>query len=108
MGVVARGEVWFVDLPREDGHEIRKSRPCLILSPPEINAAGWQVILAPMTTGSRPSPYRLAVDFEGKSGLILLDQLRTTDIARCKRRLGTLPSETVLAALTTLRAMFSP
>lgn len=72
--MVARGEVWLVTLDPSVGSEIRKARPCLIVSPPEMHDYLRTVIVAPMTTGARPAPYRIAVTFQGKRGLILLDQ----------------------------------
>ena len=105
--MVARGEVWLVALDPTVGSEIRKSRPCLIISPPEMHDHLRTVIVAPMTTGARPAPYRISVTFQGKRGLILLDQLRTLDKIRLVKRLGNI-SQTVLAStLKTLREVFA-
>lgn len=105
--MVARGEVWLVTLDPTVGSEIRKSRPCLIISPPEMHDALRTVIVAPMATGARPAPYRISVTFQGKRGLILLDQLRTLDKIRLVKRLGNI-SQTVLAStLKTLQEVFA-
>ncbi len=81
-GVAKRGEVWLATLDPTVGSEIQKTRPCVIVSPDELNAALRTVIVAPMTTGSRPAPFRVAVPFQGKSGLILAEQIRTLESAR--------------------------
>jgi mRNA interferase MazF len=106
--VVARGEVWLVALDPTVGREIRKARPCLIVSPPELNAHPGTVLVAPMTTGSHSAPYRAPVRFQGKSGLVLLDQVRAVDKSRLAKRLGKAPESTTLASLGILRAMFTP
>jgi len=105
--LVARGDIWHVGLGPTVGSEIRKPRPCLVVSPPEINEFGPRVIVAPMTTGSRPAPFRVPIRFAGKDGLVLLDQIRTVDIARLERRLGAAAKPTLLDALRVLREMFS-
>src|SRR5260370_17711900 len=74
---VTRGDVWLATLDPTVGSEIQKTRPCLILSPPEMNDRLRTVTVAPMTTGSRPAPSRIHVTFDGKSGFILLEQIRT-------------------------------
>ena len=105
--MVARGEVWLVSLDPTVGSEIRNSRPCLIISPPEMHDHLRTVIVAPMTTGARPAPYRISLTFRGKRGLILLDQLRTLDKIRLVKRLGNI-SQTVLAStLKTLQEVFA-
>jgi len=105
--MVARGEVWLVTLDPTVGSEIRKSRPCLIISPPEMHDALRTVIVAPMTTGARPAPYRISVTFQDARRLILLDQLRTLDKIRLVKRLGNI-SQTVLAStLKTLQQVFA-
>jgi mRNA interferase MazF len=105
--MVARGEVWLVTLDPTVGSEIRNSRPCLIISPPEMHDHLRTVIVAPMTTGARPAPYRISLTFRGKRGLILLDQLRTLDKIRLVKRLGNI-SQTVLAStLKTLQEVFA-
>lgn len=103
---IARGEVWLAALDPTIGSEIQKTRPCVIISPAEMHDFLRTVTVAPMTTGSHPAPYRIAVRFEDKHGLILLDQLRSLDKQRLVRRLGTLNTRTVRLTLAALREMF--
>lgn len=103
---VIRGEVWLAALDPTIGSEIQKTRPCVILSPPEMNERLRTVIAAPMTTGSRFAPSRIPVHFQGKAGLILLEQIRALDKRRLIRRLNTISAEALALALTTLREMF--
>ena len=105
--MVTRGEVWLVMLDPTVGSEIHKTRPCLIISPPEMHDYLRTVIVAPLTTGARPAPYRLAVTFQGKRGLILLDQLRTLDKVRLVKRLGNISSATLASTLKTLQSVFA-
>ena len=105
--MVKRGEIWLAALDPTIGSEIRKTRPCVIISPAEMHDYLRTVIVAPMTTGSRPAPFRIPVTFEGKAGLILLDQMRTLDKSRLAKRLGAVTSKTLSAALTTLQAVFA-
>jgi mRNA interferase MazF len=104
--VVTRGEVWLAVLDPTIGSEIQKTRPCLIVSPPEINDYLRTSIVAPMTTGGRPAPYRIPVNFRGRAGLVVLDQIRTVDEQRLVRRLGAVGMETLRNTLTALREMF--
>jgi mRNA interferase MazF len=101
-----RGEVWLAALDPTIGSEIQKTRPCLIVSPPEMNDRLPTIIAAPMTTGSRPAPSRILVRFQGRSGLILLEQIRALDKRRLIRRLGTIGRDTLSRTLATLREMF--
>jgi mRNA interferase MazF len=103
---VNRGEVWLAALDPTIGSEIRKTRPCVIISPPEINEFLRTVTVALMTTGSRPAPFRTPVRFRGKTGLILLEQLRMLDKERLVRRLGAVSLNTTRLALAALREMF--
>lgn len=103
---VVRGEVWLAALGPRAGSEIQKTRPCVIISSPEMHDFLRTVTVAPMTTGSRPAPYRIAVRFRRKNGLILLDQVRTLDKLRLARRLGAVDAGTLRAALAALREMF--
>jgi mRNA interferase MazF len=89
-----RFEVWLVCLDPTRGREIRKTRPCVVVSPDELNSNIQMVIVAPMTTASRGYPTRVQVRFEGRKGEIVLDQIRTVDRTRLLRRLGALPSAT--------------
>ena len=101
-----RGDIWLANLDPTVGSEIQKTRPCVIISPPEINEHLRTVTVAPMTMGSRPAPFRIPVTFRGKTGLILLDQMRTLDKQRLVRRLGTIGQATLGQTLATLREMF--
>jgi mRNA interferase MazF len=105
--MVVRGEVWLATLDPTVGSEIKKSRPCVIISPPEMHDYLRTVIVAPMTTGSKPAPYRIPLRFRGKNGLILLDQLRTLDKTRLAGRLGTIGPKTLQATLNALRQIFA-
>jgi mRNA interferase MazF len=107
MGV-ARFEVWLVNLDPTVGSEIRKTRPCVVLSPDEMNRHLRTAIVAPLTTAGKPYPSRVACRFQGRDGLVVLDQLRTVDQLRLVRRLGTLDDETSLAVLALLQEMFAP
>jgi mRNA interferase MazF len=102
------GDIWLVQLDPTVGSEIQKTRPCVVISPEDMNAHLRTVIVAPMTTGSRPARFRIALTFQGKQGLILLDQVRTLDRARLVKRLGALRPVTLAATLQTLQAMFAP
>ncbi len=108
MVVVKRFEVHLVNLDPTIGREIKKTRPCLIVSPNEMNAHIDTVIIAPMTTKGRAYPTRIAVRFQAKDGQIVLDQLRTVDKARLVKRLGVIGPATQTAVLNVLSAMFAP
>ena len=88
------------------GGEIRKTRPCLVVSPDELNAHLSTLIVAPMTTGGHAYPFRIACRFASRDGYVVLDQLRTVDGARLVRRLGRLKPRTVEHVLAALREMF--
>jgi mRNA interferase MazF len=103
---ITRGEVWLVALDPSIGSEIQKTRPCLIVSPPEMNDRLPIIIAAPMTTGSRAAPSRIPVRFQGRSGLILLEQIRAFDKRRLIRRLGFIGRDTLSRTLAALREMF--
>lgn len=105
--MVARGEIWLVNLDPTVGSEIQKSRPCLVVSPPEMHDHLRTVIVAPMTTGARPAPFRIPITFGGKKGLILLDQIRTLDKVRLVRKLGAASSASLSATLRTLQEAFA-
>lgn len=107
MVSVRRGDVFLVAGSPTVGREIRKARPCLVVSPDELNGALGTFIVAPMTTGSHAYPFRVPCRFAGKAGHVVLDQLRTVDRSRLIRRAGRLKGATVLAALAVLREMFS-
>ena len=101
-----RGEVWLVALDPTQGSEIQKTRPCVIVSPAEMNDNLRTVVVAPMTTGARPAPFRIAFRFQGKDGLVLLDQIRTLDKTRLLRRLGAMNGSTLTTTLSILREVF--
>lgn len=101
-----RGEVWLAALDPTVGSEIQKTRPCLIISPDELNAHLRTAIVAPMTTGSRPAPFRISVKFKGKASLILPDQMRTVDKTRLVKRLGKIDAATMSTVITVLGKMF--
>jgi mRNA interferase MazF len=104
--VPIRGDVWLAALDPTIGSEIQKTRPCLVVSPLEMNERLRTIMAAPMTTGSRPNPSRIPVIFQGRAGFILLDQLRAIDRLRLVRRLGAVPRETLARTLATLREIF--
>lgn len=108
MGVVVRRfDVYLVALDPTVGSEIKKTRPCLVVSPDEMNAHIATVIVAPMTTRRRPYPTRISCRFQGKSGEIVLDQLRTVDRARLIKRLGRISPTTQQEVLAALAEMFA-
>ena len=104
---LATGDIWLVQLDPTVGSEIQKTRPCEVISPPEMHNHLRTVIVAPMTTGSRPAAFRVPVTFKGKSGLILLDQIRTLDKLRLVRREGSVHGATLKRVLSVLQAMFA-
>lgn len=104
---VSRGEVYLVDLDPARGGEIRKTRPCAVVSPDELNGHLHTYIVAPLTTGSHPYPFRIPCRFRGKSGHVVLDQIRTVDRDRLVKRLGQLGPQTLLKTLDVLQEMFA-
>jgi mRNA interferase MazF len=104
--VVARGDVWLARLDPTEGRELRKTRPCIVISPPEIHDYLDLVIIAPLTTGSRPARYRVPVSFSGKLGLILLEQVRAVDRRRLVRHMGTVNRKTLSTVLRTMQELF--
>ncbi len=108
MGMVAsRFEVYLVRLDPTEGHELRKTRPCLIISPDEMNRHIATVIVAPMTTKGRSYPTRIPVRFQRKTGEIVLDQIRTVDKNRLIKRLGKINEATGQKVLALLAEMFA-
>lgn len=105
--VIKRFEVYLIHLDPTIGSEIQKTRPCLVISPDEMNGAIGTIIVAPMTTKGRPYPTRVACHFEGKDGQIILDQLRTVDKTRLIKRLGGIDGATQEAVLDVLAEMFA-
>jgi mRNA interferase MazF len=108
MGVVVkRFDVYLVNLDPTVGSEIQKTRPCVVVSPDEMNQYIATAIVAPMTTKGRPYPTRVPCRFQGKEGQIVLDQIRTVDKARLAKRLGRISAETQQSLLVTLAEMFA-
>ena len=105
--MVKRGEIWLAALDLTVGSEIQKTRPCVVISPADMHDHLRTVIVAPMTTGSQPAPFRISIAFEGKKGLILLDQIRTLDKRRLVRRLGSVAPRTLSATLAALQEVFA-
>jgi len=106
--VVKRFEVYLVKLDPTVGSEIHKTRPCLVISPDEINRFINTIIVAPMTTKGRPYPTRVPLKFKSKRGQVVLDQIRTVDKIRLVKKLGQVDSQTQRAVLSLLNEMFSP
>lgn len=106
--MASRGDVYLVQLDPTRGSEIRKTRPCLIVSPDELNDHLRTVIIAPMTTGGQVYPWRVQCRFQGRTGFVATDQLRTVDVGRLARRLGRLAPNSLAAVLSTLEEMFTP
>ena len=107
-GPVLRGEVWLVNLDPTVGSEIQKTRPCVVISPPEMNDYLRTAIVAPMATRNRPASFRIAVRHGGKHGLILLDQIRAIDRARLVKRAGAIAPAALSASLAALAEIFAP
>lgn len=106
--MVSRFEVYLVNLDPTVGSEIKKTRPCLIVSPDEMNKHLATIIIAPMTTKGRSYPMRISCRFQGKDGQIVCDQIRTIDKSRLTKRLGSIAPATQSAVLNVLAAMFAP
>jgi len=102
-----RGEVHLVRLDPTLGSEIKKTRPCFVISPDELNQHLRTVIVAPMTTGGQAYPWRVPCRFQNRSGFVALDQLRTVDSVRLVKRLGRLSAGTTADVLDTLQEMFA-
>ncbi len=104
---VVRGDVHLVRLDPTLGSEIRKTRPCLVVSPDELNQHLRTVVVAPMTIAGQAYPWRIPCRFQNRSGFVALDQLRTVDAERLIRRLGRLTQDTVRHVLRGLQEMFA-
>ena len=105
---VRRGDVFLINLNPTRGGEIRKTRPCVVVSPDELNAHLHTHIVAPLTTGGHAYPFRVACRVAGRDGYVVLDQVRTVDRERLVRRLGRLAPATLARALAALQEMFAP
>lgn len=104
---MTRGDVHLVRLDPTLGSEIQKTRPCVIVSPDELNSHLRTVIVAPMTTAGRAYPWRIRCRFQRRSGYVVLDQLRTVDRERLVKHLGALSPETMGEVLGGLQALFA-
>lgn len=102
-----RGDIWLVNLDPTVGSEIQKSRPCVVVSPAELNDTLRTVIVAPMTSKGFAAPFRVPVTHAGTKGQIVLDQLRTIDKLRLVKKLGAVPAKTLTTVLVTLQEMFA-
>ncbi len=102
-----RGDIWLVNLDPTVGSEIKKSRPCVVVSPAELNDHLRTVMVAPMTSKGFAAPFRAPVIHAGTKGLIVLDQLRTVDKVRLVKRMGAVSTKTLTAVLATLQEIFA-
>ena len=102
-----RGEIWLVNLDPTVGSEIQKTRPCVVVSPAELNDILRSAIVAPMTSQGFAAPFRVPVTHAGKKGLIVLDQLRTVDKTRLVKKVGTVHMKTLSVILKTLQEVFT-
>jgi mRNA interferase MazF len=105
--VANRFDVYLTNLDPTVGSEIQKTRPCLIVSPDEMNRHIRTVIVAPMTTAGKDYPTRVSCTFKKKKGQIVIDQIRTIDKTRLVKKLGTIDPETQLKVITVLQQLFS-
>jgi mRNA interferase MazF len=106
--VIKRFNVYLVNLDPTIGSEIRKARPCLVISPDEMNRHITTVIVAPMTTKGRDYPTRVQCTFKGKDGQVVLDQIRTVDKSRLFQKLGRIGKQTQEEVLSILAEIFAP
>ncbi len=104
---MTRGEIWLVNLDPTVGSEIRKTRPCVVVSPADMHDHLRAVLVAPMTTAGREAPFRIGIVHGGRKGLILLDQVRAVDKTRLAKKLGTVPAKTLASTLRTLQEVFA-
>ena len=105
--VAGRFDVYLINLDPTTGSEIKKTRPCLIISPDEMNRNIQTVIVAPMTTAGKDYPTRVLCTFKKKKGQIVLDQIRTIDKSRLIKKLGTIDPKTQLEVVTVLQRLFA-
>ena len=104
---MTRGEIWLLNLDPTVGSEIRKTRPCVVVSPAEMHDHLRTVFVAPMTTAGREAPFRIGINHGGRMGLILLDQVRAVDKTRLAKKLGVVSAKTLIATLRTLQEVFA-
>lgn len=104
---VKRGDIFLVQLEPTRGGEIRKARPCVVVSPDDLNAHVRTVIVAPLTTGGHAYPFRVPCRFVGKDGFIVVDRVCAVDVERFSKRLGRLTSTALARSLEVLQGMFA-
>jgi len=105
--VIKRFDVYLINLAPTVGSEIKKTRPCLIISPDEMNRHIKTVIVAPMTTAGKAYPTRVFCEFQGRKGQIVLDQIRTIDKSRLIKKTGTIDPQFQAEVISTLQSMFA-
>ena len=105
--IVSRGEIWLINLDPTIGSEIKKTRPCIVVSPQELNDYLRTVVIAPMTSKGRSAGFRVPIAHDGKKGLILLDQIRAVDKARFIKKVGEASPKTLIAFLGVLQEAFA-
>lgn len=103
--VIDQYDVFLINLDPTIGHEIKKSRPCLIISPNEMNLNIKTIIIAPMTTKSKKYPTRISINFQGTMGWIVLDQIRTVDKLKLIKKIGRIESKTIKEVRKTIKEM---
>ena len=108
VAAVKRGGVYLVGLDPTLGSEIRKTRPCVVVSPDELNEHLRTAIVAPLTTGGQAYPWRIRCRFQSRAGVVALDQIRTVERGRLLKRVGALAPQTMATVLETLQEMFAP
>lgn len=104
---ISRGDIWLINLDPTVGSEIKKSRPCVIVSPQEMNQHLRTVIVAPMTTKGYPASFRIPITHDNQKGLILLDQIRAIDKVRLVKQLGAITTKTLNQCLSGLQETFA-
>jgi mRNA interferase MazF len=104
---VKRGDIWLVNLDPTVGSEIKKSRPCVIVSPEQLNDNLKTVLIAPMTSKGFAAPFRISLTHAGKKGFIVLDQMRAIDKIRLMKKMGSVSTKTLTATLATLQEFFA-
>ena len=105
--MVSRGEIWLINLDPTIGSEIKKTRPCIVVSPQELNDHLRTVIVAPMTIKARAASFRVPITHDGKKGLILLDQIRAIDKTRLVKKISKSNPKTLSASLGVLQEAFA-
>jgi mRNA interferase MazF len=105
--VVRRFDVYLINLDPTVGSQIKKTRPCLIISPDEMNRHIRTVIVAPMSTAGKAYPTRVFCEFQGRKGQIVLDQIRTIDKSRLIKKAGTIDPQVQVEVISTLQSMFA-